>query len=247
MLEKQQLIIRILKILYKIGLITVFGLLVQIYTSQLGLFDDIYIEIRGNQFIDQDRIIKEVKPFLDQSLLSINLDKIQDGVSFLDFVETTQISCILPSTLIIQVLERKPILLITLDNQNLFMDINGILIPAEAHSINFFPVPIITVVEEVDAEDELYLKVSELFQFILDDYPIFYDNLSEVIVENDKWTFISDSKTRILTTSNMLFTQLNALKYFEKTIYPTRELKDYSYIDIRVAEKVIVKEKYRKG
>jgi cell division septal protein FtsQ len=247
MLEKQQLIIRILKILYKIGLITVFGLLVQIYTSQLGLFDDIHIEISGNQFINQDRIIKEVKPFLNQSLLSINLDKIQDGVSFLDFVETTQVSCILPSTLIIQVLERKPILLITLDNQNLFMDINGILIPAEAHSISFFPVPIITVVEEVDAEDELYLKVSELFQFILDDYPIFYDNLSEVIVENDKWTFISDSKTRILTTSNMLFTQLNALKYFEKTVYPTRELKDYSYIDIRVAEQVIVKEKYRKG
>ena len=79
MLEKQQLIIRILKILYKIGLITVFGLLVQIYTSQLGLFDDIHIEISGNQFINQDRIIKEVKPFLNQSLLSINLDKIQDG------------------------------------------------------------------------------------------------------------------------------------------------------------------------
>ena len=81
----------------------------------------------------------------------------------------------------------------------------------------------------------------------MDDYPIFYDNLSEVIVEDDEWTFISDSKTRILTTSNKLFTQLNALKYFEKTVFPNRELKDYSYIDIRVAEQVIVKEKYRKG
>ena len=57
MLEKQQLIIRILKILYKIGLITVFGLLVQIYTRQLGLFDDIHIEISGNQIINQDRNI----------------------------------------------------------------------------------------------------------------------------------------------------------------------------------------------
>jgi len=245
--NKQRLIIKLLEISYKIGIITVFGFLVQKYISQLGLFENIHVEIRGNQFIDSDRIIKEVEPLIDQSLLSINLDNIQDGVSFLDFVQTTRASCILPSTLIIQVLERKPVILIIHDNQNLFMDINGILIPAEAHSIRFFPVPIITVSKGVDDIDKFHLKVSELFEFILDDYPIFYDNLSEVIVEDDEWTFISDSKTRILTTSNKLFTQLNALKYFEKTVFPNRELKDYSYIDIRVAEQVIVKEKYRKG
>ena len=39
----------------------------------------------------------------------------------------------------------------------------------------------------------------------------------------------------------------NILKNFEQTVYPNRQLDDYSYIDLRVEEQVIVKEKYRKG
>jgi cell division septal protein FtsQ len=228
-------------------MIIIFGLFFLIYASQLGLFDDIHIEISGNQFVHQNHIIEEVIPFLSQSLLSINLNKIQKGLSSIQFIETAQLSRILPNTLVIQILERKPILLITLNKQNFFMDRHNLLIPADIHSISYFPVPIITVIEQVDNTDDLPLKVSELFRCILDEYPIFYDNLSEVIIKDDKWTFINDSNTHILTTPNNLFKQLNALKYFEKTVYPNRQLKDYSYIDIRIANQVVVKEKLRKG
>jgi len=44
-----------------------------------------------------------------------------------------------------------------------------------------------------------------------------------------------------------LLSQLNILKNFERTVYPNKQLGDYSYIDLRVAEQVVVKEKYRKG
>ena len=64
---------------------------------------------------------------------------------------------------------------------------------------------------------------------------------------DDNWTFYSDSKTQIFTTANDLQSQLNILKYFEKTVYPGRQLGDYSYIDLRVTEQVVVKEKYQKG
>ena len=39
----------------------------------------------------------------------------------------------------------------------------------------------------------------------------------------------------------------NILKYFEKTVHPLRDLQHYSYIDLRIKDQVIVKEKYRKG
>ena len=128
-----------------------------------------------------------------------------------------------------------------------FMDEKGTLIPADESSISFFPVPIITISKEMEYTDILPEKISDLFQFILNEYHMFYDNLSEVIIENDKWIFFCDSKTKIFTTSNELLTQLNVLKYFEMTVYPNRILDDYSYIDLRVSKQVVVKEKYRKG
>ena len=99
----------------------------------------------------------------------------------------------------------------------------------------------------MDYKSGLTGEIAEVFNFLVNDYPLFYDNLSEVIIEDEKWTFYSDSKTRIFTTSDDLLSQLNILKNFERTVYPNKQLGDYSYIDLRVAEQVVVKEKYRKG
>ena len=82
-----------------------------------------------------------------------------------------------------------------------------------------------------------------LFQFLLNSYPLFYDHLSEVIVGEEKWIFYSDSKTQIFAKSDNLITQLNILKNFEQTVSPTRQINDYSYIDLRIEEQIVVKEK----
>jgi hypothetical protein len=99
----------------------------------------------------------------------------------------------------------------------------------------------------MDYKSGLTGEIAEVFNFLVNDYPLFYDNLSEVIIKDKKWTFYSDSKTRIFTTSDDLLSQLNILKNFERTVYPNKQLGDYSYIDLRVSEQVVVKEKYRKG
>jgi hypothetical protein len=147
----------------------------------------------------------------------------------------------------IQIIESQPILLITIENENFLMDDNGILLSADGSAISFFPVPIITISDEIENAAGITGYIVGVFQFILDDYPLFYDNLSEVIIGEEKWTFFSDSKTRIFTKSENLFNQLNILKNFEKTVYPNRRLNDYFYIDLRIEEQIVVKEKYRKG
>jgi hypothetical protein len=147
----------------------------------------------------------------------------------------------------IQVFEKKPILLITLENENFLMDKAGLLLPAQVKAISFYPVPIINISEDMHDKTGLNDDIADVFNYLLTDYPLFYDNLSEVIIGVEKWTFYSDSKTRIFTTSDNLLSQLNILKVFEQTVYPGRQLDDYSYIDLRIAERVVVKEKYRKG
>ena len=245
--EKQKIIARTFKTTILIGMLIFLGIMVKEYSIHIGLFENFEIQIKGNQFVNTSRIQEQLTPYMNQSLLSLNLDDIQDGLSSLDFIKTIQISRLLPNILMIQIVESQPILLITIENENFLMDDNGILVPADVAAISFFPVPIITISNKIENTGGITGDILELFQFLLTDYPLFYDNLSEVIIGEEKWTFYSDSKTRVFTNSENLFNQLNILKNFEKTVYPNRRLGDYSYIDLRIEEQIVVKEKYRKG
>ena len=247
MRKKQKIIATTFKMTALIGILIFLGILVKEYSIHIGLFDNFEVQIKGNQFVSTSRIVEQLTPYMTQSLLSLNLDDMQEGLSSLDFIETTQISMLLPNILMIQIIESQPIFLITIENENFLMDDNGILLSADGSAISFFPVPIITISNEIENAGGITGYIAEVFQFLLTDYPLFYDNLSEVIVGEEKWTFYSDSKTRIFTKSENLFTQLNILKNFEQTVSPNRRLDDYSYIDLRIKKQIVVKEKYRKG
>ena len=229
------------------GLIILLVILVKEYSTSIGLFNNIEVQIKGNQFVKDSQIQDRLYPHITQSLLSLRLNEIQEDVNNIDFIETVQVSRVLPHTLLIQVVERNPILLLSLNDVTFFMDIKGVILPANRSSISFFPVPIITISNDSDFAEGKTSEIGELFRFILNDYPTFYDNLSEVLISADKWTFFRDSKTRIYATPENLYTQLSILKNFEQTVYPNKRLGDYSYIDLRVDEQVVVKEKYRKG
>ena len=108
----------------------------------------------------------------------------------------------------VQIIERKPILLITLENENFLMDKEGLLLPAQRKAISFYPVPIINISEDMNYNSELTDEIADLFKFLLKDYTQFYDQLSEVIISDKYWTFYSDSKTRVFTTANDLELQL---------------------------------------
>jgi len=245
--KKQKMFAKFMKVFFSFTVIILLGLMVNVYSNHIGLFDNFDVKIKGNQFVKDAQIQKQLIPFMAESYFSIDLDEIQTAISSLDYIECVQVSRILPHTVVVQIVERKPCLLITLENENFFMDKNGILLPADGSSISFFPVPIINISENMTHPDDLTGDISDVFKFLLNDYPNFYDNLSEVVIGNDKWTFYSDSKTQVFATSDQLLTQLNILKNFERTVYPNRQLGDYTYIDLRIAEKVVVKEKYRKG
>ena len=245
--KQKKVIVKILKAFSSIVFIVLIGVLINGYSNHIGLFDTFEVKIKGNQFVTDAQIQKQLQPFMSEAYFSIKLDVIQSEISLLDFIECVQVSRILPNTVMVQIIERKPILLITLENENFLMDKEGLLLPAKGKAISFYPVPIINISKDMNYNSGLTDEIADLFKFLLKDYPQFYDQLSEVIISDENWTFYSDSKTRIFTTANDLQSQLNILKYFEKTVYPGRQLGDYSYIDLRVTEQVVVKEKYQKG
>ena len=238
---------KFLKAVSSLVFIVLITIIVNGYSNHIGLFDTFEVKIKGNQFVTDAQIQKQLQPFMSETYFSIKLDEIQSEISLLHFIKCVQVSKMLPNTVMVQIIERKPVLLISLENENFLMDKEGLLLPAQSKAISFYPVPIINISEDMNYNSELKDKITDLFKFLLNNYPQFYNQLSEVIINDKNWIFYSDSKTRIFTTENDLQSQLNILKYFEKTVYPGRQLGDYSYIDLRVAKQVVVKEKYQKG
>ena len=218
-----------------------------VYSFSIGLFDNVNIQISGNDYIDSQRIESEIYPEMSSSLLSVNLTDIQNKLESIDYIDAVQVSLILPHTLMIHIIEHSPMILINIANKINFMDNNGVLLPANEKSIGTFPVPVLLILDENSSMDKYTANIAQLFQFLLDAYPLFYNNLSEVKIYGGVWEFYNDNNTKIYAHDSFLINQLNILKDFEKTVYPIRNLNDYSYIDLRIKDLVIVKEKTRKS
>ena len=220
---------------------------IRVYSFRIGLFSDFDILISGNDYVDSVLINSEIYPQMSSSLLSVNLTDIQSKLESLDYIEAVQISRILPHTLMIHIVERSPMVLMNNADEISFMDNKGVVLPVDEKSIYTFPVPVISILNDNSSLNEYTLDIVHLFQFLLTEYPNFYNNLSEVKIQEDVWEFYCDNNTKIYASSSYLKNQLNILKDFEKTVYPLRYLHDYRYIDLRIKDQVIVKEKYHKG
>ena len=247
MFKYNQIIKNILASLSVVIIITSLIYSVQVYSLNIGLFNNVEIHISGNEYIDSQRIESEIYPQMSSSLLSVNLADIQNKLESMNYIETVQVSRILPHTLMIHIVERSPILLMNTADAITFMDKNGILLPADEKSIGIFPVPVLSIMDANVLNDQYMSAIVQCFQFILNEYPLFYNNLSEVKIHAGVWVFYSDNNTTIYAYASSLINQLITLKYFENTVSPIRSLHDYSYIDLRIKDQIIVKEKYRKG
>ena len=177
----------------------------------------------------------------------MNLNDIKNKLELIDYIQTVQISPILPNILTIYIVERTPVVLMKKADEIIFIDQDGILLSANKISISTFPVPVLSIMDINELENDPTEHISQFFQFLLSEYPSFYDNLSEIIIQFGIWEFHSDDNTKIYAYEADLINQINILQEFEKTIYPIRNLYDYSYIDLRIDKQIIVKEKYRKG
>ena len=220
---------------------------VHTYSRSMGLFNNVDIQISGNDYINTLLVESEIYPQINSSLLSINLPEIQNKLESMDYIAAVQVSRILPYTLMIHIVERSPMLLMNTTDKIIFMDKMGFLLPVDEKSVGTFPVPVLSILDDNGYMDDYTEDITQFLQFVLTEYPIFYKNLSEVKIQSDIWKFYSDNNTKIYTNASYLTNQLNILKNFEKTVNRVRDLQDYHYIDLRIKDQVIVKEKYRKG
>ena len=131
MFKSKHPVIKILSIFSVTCIISACIYCVQAYSFSIGLFDNVDIQISGNDYIDTQRIESTIFSHMSSSLLSVNLTEIQNKLESMDYIEAVQVSHILPQTLMIHIIERSPILLMNNADENTFMDKNGTLLPAQ--------------------------------------------------------------------------------------------------------------------
>ena len=245
--KKNQITYNITNFSIRTILLSAFIYLIYSYSINIGLFEKFDIQINGNEYINDFEIRNKIYPQINSSLLSVDLAEIKNNLESIDYIETVQVSRILPNRLIIYIIERTPILIINKNDNFSFIDKNGVLLPVEKKSFHIFAVPLISINDDYGSINGYKKDITQIFEFILTEYPAFYENLSKINIKSDVWEFYCTSNTKIFTHPDFLINQLHILKDFEKTVSPTKKLQDYSYIDLRIKNQIIVKEKYRKG
>lgn len=215
-----------------------------IYVKHINLFNKNNIIIFGNEYIDKDKILNEIQLNQNKSIFEYDLDIIQDNIENIEFIKSAKISRVLPSTIVIEIIENEPNILVVFDEVKYFFDKHKTPLHANKKSINFFPVPIMSFHNEPFAGLE-NSKLVRALEFVGETNQIhteFYESLSEIIYFNDNLTLVTDERTKIKLGNHNLNHKIKILKEFQKTIKNQNKLSDFSYIDLTIKDQIIVRE-----
>ncbi len=215
-----------------------------LYAQHINLFSQEKVVVLGNKYVKQNIILGAMNMDTEESIFSYDLGTLQDNVESIEFIKSVKVSRILPSTLMIQVLERSPVILVLLDDEKYFFDVEQTPLLASKEAINFFPVPIMTF----ENNNPLKLgdfELTKALRFVNKTKAIhneLYTNLSEVRYKNNNLSLITDERTKIDLGDNEALYKISILKEFQHTVKDKRSLNDYAYINLIIDNQIIVRE-----
>ena len=214
------------------------------YTEVAKLFKLKNIKSYGHNFISEKEILAKSNIKSEKSIFDYDLNLIKANIEQLDFVKFCKVSRILPKTLLIQIIEKNPIILADIDGSQYFFDENLDSITYNRNALNFFPVPILSFNKDKNYDP---IKIDYILQFVLkikNNYQSLYKNISELRYNNEL-TIITDARTKIELGNTDFNKKIDILKSFERTLKNKRSFDDYSNINLQIQNQIIVKEKNR--
>jgi cell division protein FtsQ len=218
-----------------------------LYAERINLFSQENILVLGNKYVGEGIILDAMKMNTEESIFSYDLSQLKFNIESVQFIKSVKVSRILPSTLMIQVLERSPVILVLLDEVKYFFDAAQTPLIATKRAIKFFPVPIMTFTNDspLNLGD---FELNKALRFVNKSKVIhneLYENLSEVRYRNNHLSLITDERTKIDLGDDKAIYKISVLKEFQNTIGDKYSLNDYAYIDLKIDNQIIVRERNR--
>ncbi|MEA1985915.1 MAG: FtsQ-type POTRA domain-containing protein [Candidatus Marinimicrobia bacterium] len=211
------------------------------------LIDEIFVT--GNHELTKNEVIKISKINKGENIFSVKIGETINIIKEEPYIKYAFVSRIFPNKIMINIIERKPVALIKMDEIYSF-DIYGILLPKPTRTKN--DLPQITGVESIYkfefGKSSVHLQIRQGV-YIIAQISNYFKNINSFISElywdknSKEWLILSDKyKTHIkLGDSNFAY-KLQALnKYLELRKKKNRNLNSLSYIDLRFNNQLIIK------
>ena len=167
------------------------------------------------------------------------------------YVMAARVSNHYPNKILVEIIEREPLAILKVDPL-LMIDGDGIILPDLENYVNY-NIPVLTnfnfhetsQVKGTKISSDKIINCVEWLKKVKKDYNYIYENLSELKItsSNEIELILFDHPTYIYLGLDKINSRLKILKKFEETIKPNK-ISDYTYLDLRYKNQIIVKEKH---
>jgi cell division septal protein FtsQ len=212
-------------------------------------FDLTKVNISGYNILDKEDYENILSEFKVQSINNYKLRDISNKIEKNPYVKAVQVSRQFPNVIKINIVERKPLAIINLDEQ-LMLDKDAFVLPNHHYS----DTALIPVLSGFNPAKDLYpygektfsVKVKEAISILNQlskSYNTLYNNISEITLNNndDYVIILSDRPTRVILGKKDIITKLNILKNFDKSL-GQRQLTDFRLLDMRYNKQLVARD-----
>ena len=207
------------------------------------------VDISGYNILEKKDYQVIVSEFKIESINNYKLREISNKIEKNPFVKAVQVSRQFPNVIKINIVERKPLAIINLD-EKLMIDNDGFVLPNHSYGDSVL-IPVLSGFNPAKdlypyGEKTLSIKVKEAISILNQlskSYNKLYNNISEITLNNndDYVIILSDRPTRVILGKKNIMTKLNILKTFDKSL-GQRQLTDYRLLDMRYNKQLVARE-----
>ena len=208
------------------------------------------IIVNGASAINDTTYLSYINQMTGQRVNDLSKKRLINALVTHPFVHVARVSNRYPSKLIIDIKERKPFALLNKDPM-VILDQNCYVLP-DINNLEKYDIPVLSKFNKDNklyphGEKSLSIKVQNTISWLsslYDKYPNFYYDISEILLENgDEIVIIlNENPTKIFLGNSNTLKKIAILKKFEETIFNSKKITDYAYLDIRYNNQVIAKE-----
>ena len=240
----------LIKLFISIGFFLMFTICLVKYTKLIEYTKIHNIKIIGNDYVNKSMIedILEISPSRD--LLTFDVARNQDKINKIDFIRSSRVSKIFPSTVVIEIIENEPIAHVIKNNKDFILDENGNYLPFSKRILNYYSIPKLYFKEVTNNLEIVHSSIEKDFGLKLKDiknsFPQIYNQISKIDYSQfGDLRFVIKQNTEIYMKENKIDLHFKILDEFKQV---SQNYTDYELIDLRVNGQLIVKEsKFKKS
>ena len=218
------------------------------YTEEMSVFELRRIEVRGNRIISRAEIINAIDLPLTGSIFDIDLEGIQRRVERLNYIHGVRLGRIFPHTVFVDIMENQPLAYVAAP-EFFVLSAEGVALPLPYGRFNLELPTVSGILGVISALDtgviEQLVQAAERLSYLKTTYPVLYQELSEIVFSTtgEVTLYLAETSTAVRLGDTDLEQRIATLDAFLTTIMGQRNVMDYSYIDLRYKQQIIVRER----